>query len=1223
MRIQKNVILRAREAVAALTLALAVAAGTAQPYPTAVLADHPIAYWRLQETSGTIAHDIAGSYNGVFTNVLVGQTGYTNGSNPTELAVAFGSPAGQSADSFVGGIPLDVASAGNTNFSVEAWVNGYGQATGAGIVGKGPGGGGEEFFLDCGAASSAFRFFIRNAAGTAYNANGTVVADGNWHHLVGVCDEANGQIYLYVDGQSNAVSAASGGIHASPNLYLTIGARQSGSGTDYNLQFNGSIGEVATYNYALSATQVLTHYLAAGIAPVITLQPTNYLVADEGSTITLIAAATGTPPLSYQWTANGTPLVGQTNATLLLTNVPATLNGNALVLTVTNAYGSAPTPTYTFLTVNSGAPQLLPDIHPLQLALYQGLPVTYSVGVSGTEPFHYQWFHNGAAVSGANTSSYTVSTLPGTNTYSVAVSNAFGGGSITPSSTATLVGVPLPTASYPSTVLTDHPIAFWRLDESSGASTANDYAGGHDGTYTSVQLGLPGYSALFDSDTAAGFGSLASTDSYMGETDNSGAGSPLVDFSQPAGSNAAFSVEAWVNAPATPIQNTSGSAIVAKGASGSEQFCIDASGPQNHFRFFLRNASGSSSTIFSGGSIVPDGNWHHLVGVCDESSGGMLFYVDGANQGTIGALGGTGLRNTSVPVSVGAQSVNGDYTYQFVGKIDEVAIYNYALSAGEVAAHFNAAPIVPYFTAVPVATTNAYVGETVTLSATAAGSAPLTNQWYANSSILNGQTNLTLVLTNVQAGTNTYELKVSNAYGSVTNLPGTVVQVPAGSGPPLLVTDAKPLSTTRYSGVPLTYSVAASGSAPLFYQWYFNSGAVSGATNASLSFSSLNATNAGTYYCHINNSLGSTNSSTAILAVVAAPTNPYSLRVISDHPVAYYRLDETAGPIGYDYVGGNNGYYSNNVGFGISGCFNNLYDNDTAAFFGYQTVKNILLGGSISNIDFAVPAGQNGAFSVEAWAKGAPNTNQVSGGAILAKGVGNLDEQFALDAHSGFRFYVRNAAGVTVAGAQSSPTVAGSIVGTSWQMDNKWHHLVGVCDQVNSNILLYVDGTLIGPNVITNGVVPPLVYALDLGHSGTGTNGVIYGLTGVREPVDVGPTFWNANTVSIGSRNSGAGTAGYTLNFIGGVDEVAFYNYVLTPLQVSNHYAVAINSPLKMSIGLANGYPSLAWPGTYATATLQSATNITGGPWGTVTNAASPYSVTNPAPQQFYRLKLY
>ena len=54
-----------------------------------------------------------------------------------------------------------------------------------------------------------------------------MVPDGDWHHLVGVCDEVNGQIYLYVDGQLNASAAASGGILTSPNLYLTIGARQA------------------------------------------------------------------------------------------------------------------------------------------------------------------------------------------------------------------------------------------------------------------------------------------------------------------------------------------------------------------------------------------------------------------------------------------------------------------------------------------------------------------------------------------------------------------------------------------------------------------------------------------------------------------------------------------------------------------------------------------------------------------------------------------------------------------------------------------------------------------------------------------------------------------------------------------------------------------------------------------------------------------------------------
>ena len=76
MRIQIRDIVDVRGAVSVLTLALGIAAGTAQPYPIAVTADHPIAYWRLQETSGTIAHDIAGSHNGSFTNVVLGQPGY-------------------------------------------------------------------------------------------------------------------------------------------------------------------------------------------------------------------------------------------------------------------------------------------------------------------------------------------------------------------------------------------------------------------------------------------------------------------------------------------------------------------------------------------------------------------------------------------------------------------------------------------------------------------------------------------------------------------------------------------------------------------------------------------------------------------------------------------------------------------------------------------------------------------------------------------------------------------------------------------------------------------------------------------------------------------------------------------------------------------------------------------------------------------------------------------
>lgn len=166
---------------------------------------------------------------------------------------------------------------------------------------------------------------------------------------------------------------------------------------------------------------------------------------------------------------------------------------------------------------------------------------------------------------------------------------------------------------------------------------------------------------------------------------------------------------------------------------------------------------------------------------------------------------------------------------------------------------------------------------------------------------------------------------------------------------------------------------------------------------------------------------------------------------------------------------------------------------------------------------------------------------------------------------------------------------------------------------------MYVDGTLIGPNVITNGVVPPLVYALDQNVPSTGTNGVIFTQAGIRKPSNAN---WNANTVSIGSRNRNSGSAGYTLNFIGGVDEVSFYNYALSPLQVSNHFMVAKDLPISLNIQEVSGHATLAWPGAFTTATLQSAPSVTG-PWSTVPNASSPYTVTDSASQQFFRLKLF
>lgn len=112
--------------------------------------------------------------------------------------------------------------------------------------------------------------------------------------------------------------------------------------------------------------------------------------------------------------------------------------------------------------------------------------------------------------------------------------------------------------------------------------------------------------------------------------------------------------------------------------------------------------------------------------------------------------------------------------------------------------------------------------------------------------------------------------------------------------PPLIV--QQPQSQTGYLGTNAMFSVVASGSAPLAYQWYFTSDAVAGATNASLTLTGLSAADAGDYFVVVTNLYGSATSSVATLTVIP-PAPPTLLSAVSsptrqavlltfDHPVA-------------------------------------------------------------------------------------------------------------------------------------------------------------------------------------------------------------------------------------------------------------------------------------------------------------------------------------------------
>src|SRR2546427_737239 len=123
------------------------------------------------------------------------------------------------------------------------------------------------------------------------------------------------------------------------------------------------------------------------------------------------------------------------------------------------------------------------------------------------------------------------------------------------------------------------------------------------------------------------------------------------------------------------------------------------------------------------------------------------------------------------------------------------------------------------------------------------GTAPFAYQWSFNGTDMSDATNAALSLTNVQTNdAGSYQVVVTNSYGSITSSVATLtVYVP-----PSIATQPQSLTVTQ--GQSASFSVVASGSAPLTYQWYLNGACLgAGDTNATLSLSNVGANNAGNY----------------------------------------------------------------------------------------------------------------------------------------------------------------------------------------------------------------------------------------------------------------------------------------------------------------------------------------------------------------------------------------
>jgi predicted alpha-1,6-mannanase (GH76 family) len=321
--------------------ALTVAPPPTYPFGQAVLAAGPLGYWRLDELGGTVARDYVGTNNGTYSNVQLGQPGHRL--VDTHTSARFGLLSAN--NSCVTNINLDFATTGNAVFTVEAWVNGGAQTTDAGLVTKGFGSGGEQFNLDCGGPGRAFRFFVRERYGTARLATSSVVPNNQWYHLVAVCDQPNGFVRLYVNGNQ----AAQGSITPNAGLLssaapVSIGSRQAGLGSAYNNQFSGFMQEVAIYGYALSPAQVLAHYqTATNRAPVFHSNPFTVATANAGQsysgTLTTHVSEPNGDPITYAKLGGPAWLSLSSGGNLGGTPLSADVGTNTFIVRATDASG--------------------------------------------------------------------------------------------------------------------------------------------------------------------------------------------------------------------------------------------------------------------------------------------------------------------------------------------------------------------------------------------------------------------------------------------------------------------------------------------------------------------------------------------------------------------------------------------------------------------------------------------------------------------------------------------------------------------------------------------------------------------------------------------------------------------------------------------------------------------------------------------------------------------
>ena len=106
----------------------------------------------------------------------------------------------------------------------------------------------------------------------------------------------------------------------------------------------------------------------------------------------------------------------------------------------------------------------------------------------------------------------------------------------------------------------------------------------------------------------------------------------------------------------------------------------------NQFKFMYKAAGTNTQVIESAGSIEGDGNFHHFAMTWDVGGTSFKAYIDGSQVGTTQTSFGTWSGTPSV-FELGRNGLSG--TGYWIGKIDEVGLFNAAKTSGDIVSIYN------------------------------------------------------------------------------------------------------------------------------------------------------------------------------------------------------------------------------------------------------------------------------------------------------------------------------------------------------------------------------------------------------------------------------------------------------------------------------------------------------------------------------------------------------